>query len=187
MSDRLITAPTSEPVTVAELKAHLRVTTTADDTYIGTLITAAREYAEQQTGRALAAQTRETSCDHFPASGVLDLGLSPLVSITSVKYLDEAGAEQTLASSEYTLDVRSEPGALLLGIGKDWPATAALPSAVRVQYVCGATASAILKQAVIFIAAHWYEQRLPVNVGNIANDIPHSLGVILWANRVINT
>lgn len=183
--DRLITAPASEPVTVAELKAHLRVTSSADDAYLGAIISAAREYVEQQTGRALGAQTRETSADYFPCRGVLPLGYSPAVSITSVKYLDVAGAEQTLASTEYTIDTRREPGAMLLAVGKSWPATAELPSAVRVQYVCGVAAPAILKHAVLFIAAWWYEQRLPVNVGNIVNEIPHTLNAILWSNRVI--
>lgn len=184
--DRLITAPTSEPVTVAELKAHLRVTSSADDTYLGAIITAAREYVEQQTGRALGAQTRETSADAFPRCGVLPLGYAPAVSISSVKYLDVAGSEQTLASTEYTIDTRREPGALLLAVDKSWPATAALPSSVRVQYVCGVATPAILKQAVFFIAAHWYEQRLPVNVGNIVSEIPHTFASILWANRVIS-
>lgn len=185
MSDRLITAPTSEPVSVAELKAHLRVTATADDAYLGSLITAAREYAEQQTGRALAAQTRETTADAFPRSGVLPLGYAPAVSISSVKYLDVEGVEQTLESSVYAIDTRSEPGALLLAVGKSWPDTAAIPSAVRVQYTCGAASSESLKLAIKLVAAWWYEQRLPVNVGNIVNELPNSLSAILWSNRVL--
>lgn len=186
MSDRLITAPSTEPVTVAEIKAHLRVTNSADDTYLGTLLAAAREYVEQQTGRALAEQTREYTADAFPGNGVLRLGFAPVVSISSVKYLDEAGSEQTLDSSVYTVDTQSEPGALALKVDQDWPDTASLPAAVRVRYVCGATARPLLKQAVLFIAAHWYEQRLPVNVGNIVNEIPHSLAAILLANRIFN-
>ncbi len=187
MSDRLITAPSTEPVTVAEIKAHLRVTNSADDTYLGTLLAAAREYAEQQTGRALADQTREYTADAFPSNGVLRLGLSPVVSISSVKYLDELGAEQTLSTDVYTVDTQSEPGALVLNVGQDWPGTAGLPASVRVRYVCGATPRPLLKQAILFIAAHWYEQRLPVNVGNIVNEIPQSLAAILCANRVFNT
>lgn len=187
MGDRLITPPAAEPVSVAELKAHLRVTHSADDAYLGELATAAREYTEQQMGRALAEQTREYTADTFPSSGVLRLGFAPVVSISSVKYLDELGAEQTLASSVYTVDTQSEPGALVLAVDQDWPETAGLPASVRVRYVCGVTPRPLLKQAILFIAAHWYEQRLPVSISNITNDIPHSLGVILWANRVINT
>ena len=186
MGDRLITPPAAEPVSVSELKAHLRVTHSADDAYLGELATAAREYAEQQTGRALAEQTREYTADAFPSNGVLRLGFAPVVSISSVKYLDEAGAEQTLAATVYTVDTQSEPGALVLKVDRAWPDTAKLPAAVRVRYVCGTTARPLLKQAVIFIAAHWYEQRLPVNVGNIINEIPHTLDAILWANRVIS-
>jgi len=186
MSDRLITAPTAEPVSVAELKTHLRVTHSADDSYLGTLIQAAREHAEQHTGRALAEQTREYTADAFPSNGVLRLGFAPVVSISSVKYLDETGEEQTLDPSVYTVDTQSEPGAIVLKVDQDWPDTARLPAAVRVRYVCGTAARPLLKQAVIFIAAHWYEQRLPVNVGNIVNEIPHSLAAILWANRVFS-
>ena len=46
------TQPASEPVTLDETKTHLRVTDTSEDTLIGGLITAAREYAELVTGRA---------------------------------------------------------------------------------------------------------------------------------------
>lgn len=44
-----------EPVTVAAVKAHLRVTHAADDGMLASLITSAREFVEQVTGRALAA------------------------------------------------------------------------------------------------------------------------------------
>ncbi len=50
-----ITPATVEPVTLAEAKEHLRVTHAEDDDLIGRLITGAREFVEQQTGRALAA------------------------------------------------------------------------------------------------------------------------------------
>ena len=42
MALKLITAPAAEPVSTSEAKSHLRVDTTADDTYIGTLMTVAR-------------------------------------------------------------------------------------------------------------------------------------------------
>ena len=46
------TPPAVEPVTVAEAKAHLRVDISDDDTYIGTLITAAREWCEEYLDRS---------------------------------------------------------------------------------------------------------------------------------------
>jgi len=50
----LLTPATDEPVSLAEAKAHLRVTHSADDALIGSLIAAARETVELNTGRALA-------------------------------------------------------------------------------------------------------------------------------------
>ena len=48
----LQTAPASEPVTRDEAKTHCRVIGTADDSYVDSLITAARLYVERRTGRA---------------------------------------------------------------------------------------------------------------------------------------
>lgn len=50
---RLVTAATTEPVTLAEVKAHLRVTHDEDDTLLGAQITSAREVIEAETGVAL--------------------------------------------------------------------------------------------------------------------------------------
>ena len=185
ITDRLIVAPTVEPVTVDELKAHARITNDEEDTKLAGYITAAREHIEDVTGRALASQSREASLDSFPTSAVIRFGRAPLISVESVKYLDGDGAEQTLAQSEYVVDVRSEPGELQLAINASWPKTANLRNSVRISYTCGyASTPAVLKQAILFLAAHWYEQGLPVNVGNIVNPVPHTLDALLWANRV---
>lgn len=185
ITDRQIVEPTVEPVTVAELKAHARITNDEEDVKLAGYITAAREHIEGLTGRALATQSRETSLDWFPCFSVIRFGRAPLISVESVKYLDGDGVEQTLAASEYVVDVRSEPGELQLALNASWPKTANLRNCVRISYTCGyASTPAVLKQAVLFLAAHWYEQGLPVNVGNIVNQIPHTLDAILWANRV---
>jgi len=53
----LITGPGSEPVSTAEVKAHARVYTDDDDSYIGELITAVRAEFESLTGIALISQS----------------------------------------------------------------------------------------------------------------------------------
>jgi uncharacterized phiE125 gp8 family phage protein len=66
-----ITTPTStEPITLAEAKAHLRVDFTDDDVLIGALISAARQYAENITRRALITQQWKMTLDQFPAPGM---------------------------------------------------------------------------------------------------------------------
>lgn len=85
----LQTAPTTEPVTTAEAKTHLRVTTSDDDTYIGTLITVARRHVETITGRALINQTWDYFLDNFPPGDKIVIPLPRLSSVTTVKYTDK--------------------------------------------------------------------------------------------------
>src|SRR5512139_2288241 len=107
---KLITAPTVEPVTTAETKSHLRVDTTADDTLIGTLITAARQDSEEYLNRALVTQTWDLYMDGFPTTTKIKVPLPPLQSITSIKYYDEDDVEATMTATDYIVDTVSEPG-----------------------------------------------------------------------------
>lgn len=99
----VVTAAVTEPVTLAEAKAQVRVTDTSEDALLGSLITAARETVEQGTGRALAAATyRWASTDDVME--VMRLPLWPVEAVTSVTYKDADGATQTMDSGDYTLD-----------------------------------------------------------------------------------
>lgn len=185
-TDRLITAPSEEPVGVADLRAHLRIVGNGEDADLQAYGKAAREYIEGQTCRALVTQTRETVMDDFTDCSI-EFGRSPLVTITSVKYLDTSLSEQTLATSVYYTDTNTEPGSIILKDGQAWPVVGAVPSAVRIRYTAGTTADAVtpgIKQAILFLAAWFYETRTPVNFGNIVNELPHTLQAMIWANRV---
>lgn len=137
MALKLIAAPEAEPVTLAEAKAHLRVTHDDEDALIGTLIAAARQSLDGKDGilgRALMPQTWELVLDAFPR-GVVAVPLAPLQSVTSVLYVDADGVEQTLAAEAYTVDADSEPGRVVAVDG--WPATDDVPNAVRIRFVAG--------------------------------------------------
>jgi len=132
-----ITPPDAEPVSVDDVKLSARVDAeTFDDQLALLLIPAIRAEAEHRLGRRLITQTVELVLDAFPA-GEIDLRLPSVQSVTSIKYLDTAGAEQTFANTDYSLDTAASPGRVLLDTDAAWPATADVPNAVRVRYVVG--------------------------------------------------
>lgn len=134
-----ITEPAGEPVTSAEVKASARIDGSEFDSEIALLIAAVRQDAEHRLGRRLLTQTVELVLDAFPAAEI-DLRLPGVQSIVSVKYLDAAGVEQTMAGTTYSLvDQGAEvsPTWLLPANGTSWPATIDAANAVRVRFLVG--------------------------------------------------
>ncbi len=101
----LATAPTVSPLTLEDLRAHLRlVDDDSEDASIEAYRDAVVGHLDGPTGilgRCLVNQTWDYYLPAFPATTRLALPLAPLVSVTSVKYIDANAAEQTLASSNY--------------------------------------------------------------------------------------
>lgn len=153
MTLKLIIAPTEEPVSLTTAKLHLRVDHSADDALITTMIVAARQQAEHELQRALVTQTWERVLDSFldsaGAEADIALGMPPVQSITSVKYIDPDGVEQTLGSTLYSLDADTEPGFVLRAEDTSWPATLDTANAVRVRFACGYGAAAAVPAAIV--------------------------------------
>lgn len=168
--------PTAEPVSVTEAKAHARITHSADDTYLGTLIEAARDLAERQTGLALLTQTWRETFDWFPSrnrtghdAAAFDIARAPLISVSSITYYDENGDQQTVDSSLYVVDTdnRLRPR-VTLAHGQSWPGIQNRPNAVSITYVAGygATSASVppaIRHAVLLMLGHWYENREAVS------------------------
>lgn len=178
----------SEPITAADLRTHLRLVSTAEDTYLGTLITAARIHLEAETDRTIVPKILVLRRHAFPAArDWLELPHPLARGVTSIAYLDSDGASQTWSSSNYRVDTRAQPARVYLAEDADWPDTQDVDNTVTVTYTAGyATADETPKNVVIallWLAAWWYEQRLPVNIGNIVNELPHHLDRVIWPLR----
>lgn len=167
MTLTIVTKPTEYPLTLAEAKNHLRIDAdqTGDDALIDGLVAAATTHAENYLGRALCSQTWKLLLDCF--ENCIRLPLPPLQSITSVKYLDTSGTEQTLATSVYrTLGVGSEgEGAIERDYGQVWPSTYSVSEAVRITFVAGyanaGVVPQVIKQAMLLHLTALYEMREP--------------------------
>ncbi len=162
MSITRITDAATEPVTLAEAKAHARVDSSSDDTLIQALITAARQSAEERMQRAILPQIWEKQLDSFPSG--IELPRGPVSSVSSVKYLDVDGVLQTLDPQDYQLDNVSEfVGWVVPSVDVDWPETHETINAVRVRYVAGwADADAVpgpIKAWILAMVAALYEHR----------------------------
>jgi len=138
MTTRLISTGT-EPVTAAEVKTLIALDGTDHDARIALLIPALRQQAEQITGRSFAVNTWQAKLDDFPDE--IRLLWPPLVSVTSITYVDINGETQTLDSADYSVDSHSEPAWVLPAAGTDWPSTYDSANAVTVNYTAGEGAS----------------------------------------------
>jgi uncharacterized phiE125 gp8 family phage protein len=150
-----VTAPTEEPVTLQELKDHLRVFHSDEDALITSLIEAARKDNENFTHRAFVTQTWQEKRDGFPCDGQpIRLPKAPLSSTTApvVTYIDQNGDTQTWSSSNYTVDYPTgdfaERGRIRLNYSLSYPQTRSIENAVTIQFVCGYGAASAVPEMI---------------------------------------
>lgn len=128
-------APSVEPVSLADMKTHLRVDLAADNDLITSQIKAARFAVEGFLRRQLITATWKYYLDKFP--GTILLPRPPLQSISSITYTDSAGDTQTLSSSVYDVDTDSIVGRVVEAYGQAWPTTREDINVVCVTFVAG--------------------------------------------------
>lgn len=158
-------APESQPLTLAEVKRHLRIDHTDDDVYIlDYLIPAAREYVEDETERQLITATWVLKLQRFPAAGEpLRIPRPKLQTVSSITYyIDDVST--TLSSTAYSVLTTEEPGVVEESTLDNWPDTDCRRDAVTVTYTAGygAAASSVplrIKQAMLLLIGNWYEHR----------------------------
>lgn len=161
--DRQVVAPTGDlPVTLAVAKAHLNVVHDDDDALITALIAAAIAEFEAVTAMKMRSETREATFNRFPGSskGVLTLPHRPVTAVSSVKYFDSAGVEQTMvANTDYqvTLGFKAQ---VVVGPEKTWPVTQlGKAESVAVRYVVGGSVPDDVVGALKIMVADRYENR----------------------------
>jgi uncharacterized phiE125 gp8 family phage protein len=159
-------APSGLPITLPEAKAQIQVAqgVTQDDEFVSDCIKSAWEQWEADTHVVLLTSTWAETWDCWPE--LVELSNRPVASVSSVAYVDTAGATQTLSSSNYTFDANRLKPAIF------WKPNVTLPTLdttttavnqVTVTYVAGYGAAKdvpnLIKQALKVLLSRFYHER----------------------------
>lgn len=131
---KLIDAP-GEIITIDEAAEFMRAEfSESEESLIESLITASRLMCEEYLFRRIGVQTIELRDKGFPVNNAPIVLPAPLISVTSIKYLDSNNEEQTLDEDDYIIS-DSAPG-LVIPVNS-WPATSGAGDSLRVRFVTG--------------------------------------------------
>jgi uncharacterized phiE125 gp8 family phage protein len=181
----IITQPTREPVTFDECAEHLRIDSLEDVELVSQLISVAREIIDGLTGRAsMRAEYRMTQ-SAFNGCVIL-IYRTPLVSVESIKYYDEANELQTMSADDYFVIDSQEPG--MVQITGEIPTIFDRPDAIQIEFTAGASqpkdVSPIHRHVIKMMVHHLYEQREFINVGNIVTTMPLTMNMMVEQIKV---
>jgi len=152
MKLNLITAPLTEPVSLADIEGQLQLNT-GDITSAGQASTVTgylktmRGRAESITRRQLVTAVYEMVLESFPINnGPIELPRPPLQSVQSIKYYDTTGTQITLDVALYRVlsetSPKCRPGLVVPAYGQSWPSTRDDYDMVTIQFTAGYSSAA---------------------------------------------
>ena len=164
----------TEPVGVDEVKTHLRIDSTSEDSYLRDfLIPTARRQCEAFARKAFISRSFREDIPGYrwPSYGAVGVGpvvleRTPLQSVTSIAYYASGSTTlSTWTASNYLVDTAKVPGGVYLAPGGTWLAPSdTRHDAVQITYVAGYSSlaesvPADYRHAVLLWCAHLHEHR----------------------------
>lgn len=187
---RVTTPPAVEPLTVTEVKSHLKIDVSTEDTLLAGYLAAARLQCELEARRAFVTQTLQLKLEGWPWAEEIYLPRPPLQSVTSVVYVDNENGSHTMSASDYIVDSASEPGRIILAFGAGWPGASLQPGpAITITYVAGYgdadDVPQTYKQAILLLTGHFYENREEIiaQQGVTIARLPLGVSALLMTDR----
>jgi uncharacterized phiE125 gp8 family phage protein len=180
-----VTPPDITPVSLAEVKSHLRVDHDDDDGVLGVLIAAAVDHLDGWTGILGRALVTQTWRQDFSGFGCLRLALGPVASIAKIEYFDGTNVAQELPATTYVLRADALGSYLDLKPDQSWPGTYGRADAVSVTYIAGVDAAKVsgaIKVAITMLVGHWYANREAVTA-DPAIELPIGVAALLAPYR----
>lgn len=152
--------PLAEPVTLAELKAHLRIETTDEDDLLESLIRVARTHLERLTGTALMTQGFRLALDDWPQDAVIQLMKTPVQTIDAILVYDADGVAQDQDLTGLLLDATAKPARLVV---RERQKPSQPINGIEIEFTAGFGAGtdvpSELRRAILVHSAHLYEFR----------------------------
>ncbi len=177
MSLTLIAPAAAEPVTLAELKEHIRVTDASEDAFIAGALAAAVRSIEARSGLALLTQGWRLALDAAPQETLL-LPIAPVQSVDAVT-VSAAPVDPSVYEA-----APGSPGRLR--VAAPWPAPARAIGDIAIDFTAGhatpADTPGPLKQAVLMLAAHFYENRESAGEARVYS-VPRSVDALIAPYR----
>ncbi len=187
----IVNEPSIEPITTTEAKTHLNISGTSKDTYIDSLISAARRQVERYLNRALVTQSWKVYYDCWSRELLIPFGnlqvnaysVGPPEVLASpvVKYYNIDGTLTTLTASDYYWVVTTtDPGRIVRKYDVTYPELQyGRPDAIEIAFTAGygVTSAAIpgeIKHAIKLLITNYYENRgdIVMGPGVTVNRIP---------------
>lgn len=185
-------SPSKEPIKKELLRTHIQydLNDPETNTWLDLLIQAARQWAETFTGRSFIKQSLLLTLDDFPGDEII-LPRPPLISVSSVKFIDTDSTTTTVSSSKYHVNTDDEPGLVVLKDDKDWPdGTPKTTQAVEVRYDGGygsarSDVPGDIRTAILQLVAHWFQNRSNVTKGEgVPREVPMTVKSLLYPYRI---
>lgn len=148
----------ASPLSLADAKAYMRISSSADDALIQSMIDACTEYGENYTGRSFRNKTFKLLTDCLLDRIVINR--SPVDSITSVKYLLD-NVLTAVDASVYYLKKGVLSSEILLHFDKEWPNDVdAREQAIEIEFsVIAYHAQALIAEALKHCVSFMYFNR----------------------------
>lgn len=151
----LVTPASVLPVSLADAKAHLRVTNSDQDDLITDIIWGAARQFENRSNEVLSEQTWDLVMNQSEVLTRISFFKFPVKSITSVSYYDSDDSLQTVDAADYTLFITGRPSSIIFD---DVPSTYLRDDSMTIRFVAGYTALPYdIKQAVLAKVFRLYE------------------------------
>ncbi|WP_417417468.1 head-tail connector protein [Hoeflea sp.] len=180
--------PLAEPVTLAELKAHLRIDATDEDGLLEGLIRVARTHLEAVTGVALMSQGFRLALDDWPQDAVIQLMRTPVQTVDAILLYDADGVARNLELSGLLLDGIAHPARLVV---TQRPRPSQPINGIEIEFTAGFNSinevPPELKRAILIHAAHLYEFRGAVSADMQPASIPAGYDRLIapWQRRTL--